>query len=77
MVKNISPSKVCVMKETPRIVITGIGSVTPLGYGVQTLFDAMKSKTSAVKRMPEWGDYDGLRSLVAAPCEIHNEKEIP
>ena len=77
MVKNNSQSKLCVMKETPRVAITGIGSVTPLGYGAKTLFDAMKNGTSAVKNMPEWGDYDGLRSLVAAPCEIRNEKDIP
>jgi len=65
------------MEKIPRVAITGIGAVTPLGYGAQTLFDAMKNRTSAVQRMPEWGDYDGLRSLVAAPCEIRNEKDIP
>lgn len=65
------------MKKIPRVVITGIGSVTPLGYGAGTLFEAMKNRTSAVKHLPEWEEYDGLRSLVAAPCEIRNEMDIP
>ena len=60
-----------------RVVITGLGAVTPMGYGVQTLFDALKDGKSAVKRMPEWEEYVGLRSLLAAPCEIRNEKDIP
>ena len=77
MEKSDTSSTVCVMKKIPRVVITGIGSVTPLGYGAGTLFDAIKNRTSAVKRMPEWEEYEGLRSLVAAPCEIRNEMEIP
>ena len=77
VVKHNFHSKVRVMTAIPRVAITGIGAVTPLGYGAKTLFDAMKDGVSAVKNMPEWGDYEGLRSLVAAPCEIRNEKDIP
>ena len=65
------------MNILPRVVITGLGSVTPLGYGADALFDNMSNRVSGVKRMPEWGEYEGLRSLVAAPCEIRNEKDIP
>jgi len=61
----------------PRVVITGLGSVTPLGDGVDALFDNITNRVSGVKRMPEWGEYEGLRSLVAAPCKIRNEKDIP
>ena len=64
------------MKER-RVVVTGVGAVSPLGYGAQTLFDGMVNGESAIKRMPEWGEYDGLRSLLAAPCDIRGEKEIP
>jgi len=60
-----------------RVVITGLGAVTPMGYGAQTLFDGLKDGRSTVKRMPEWEEYSGLRSLLAAPCEIRNEKDIP
>ncbi|MCK5843661.1 MAG: beta-ketoacyl-[acyl-carrier-protein] synthase family protein [Victivallales bacterium] len=64
------------MKER-RVVVTGLGAVSPLGYGVNRLFHGMMDGESAVKRMPEWGDYEGLRSLLAAPCEIRGEKDIP
>ena len=60
-----------------RVVVTGIGAVTPLGYGARTLFTSMKEGKSAVKRMPLWEEYAGLRSLIAAPCELRNEKDIP
>lgn len=60
-----------------RVVITGIGAVTPMGYGAERLFDGIRNGESAVKRMPEWNEYSGLRSLLAAPCEIRNEKDIP
>ena len=65
------------MNILPRVVITGLGSVTPLGDGADALFDNITNRVSGVKRMPEWGEYEGLRSLVAAPCEIRNEKDIP
>ena len=43
-----------------RVVITGVGCVTPMGYGAERLFDGISNGESAVKRMPEWEDYSGL-----------------
>jgi 3-oxoacyl-[acyl-carrier-protein] synthase II len=63
--------------KSRRVVITGMGSVTSMGYGVETLFNGLKDGRSTVKFMPEWSEYSGLRSLLAAPCEIRNEKDIP
>ncbi len=60
-----------------RVVITGVGAVTPMGYGAEALFEGIREGRSAVKRMPEWEEYSGLRSLLAAPCELRNEKDIP
>lgn len=60
-----------------RVVITGMGAVTPMGYGISALFDGIVKGKNTVKRMPEWSEYEGLRSLLAAPCEIRNEKDIP
>ena len=60
-----------------RVVVTGLGAVSPLGYGASRLFDGMENGDTAVKRMPEWSEYEGLRSLLAAPCEICGEKDIP
>lgn len=65
------------MSKESRVVITGLGTVNPTGYGVKNFFDILKSGQSSVKSMPEWSEYEGLRSLVAAPCEIRNEKSIP
>lgn len=65
------------MKKQNRVAITGIGTVNPLGYGSENLFNGIKNGRSAIKKLPEWADYDGLRSLVGAPCEIRNEKDIP
>ncbi|NOY75572.1 MAG: beta-ketoacyl-[acyl-carrier-protein] synthase family protein [Kiritimatiellaeota bacterium] len=64
------------MKER-RVVVTGMGCVSPLGYGARRLFDGILDNESAVEKMPEWSEYDGLHSLLAAPCEIRGEKDIP
>ncbi len=64
-------------RQSKRVVVTGVGAVSPYGYGSDTLFEGLKSGKSAVKRMDSWRKYDGLRSLVAAPCEIRGEKSIP
>jgi len=60
-----------------RVVVTGLGAVTPMGYGAETLFNSLRDNCSAIKAMDSWSEYDGLRSLVAAPCELKNEKLIP
>jgi 3-oxoacyl-[acyl-carrier-protein] synthase II len=60
-----------------RVVITGTGTVNPFGYGSKKLFDSLRNNQSAIRKMPFWSEYEGLKSLVAAPCEIEREKEIP
>ena len=60
-----------------RVVITGVGTVNPLGYGSKNLFNLLKENKSAIKKMPFWSEYEGLRSLVAAPCTIEGERDIP
>ena len=60
-----------------RVVVTGMGTVSPFGYGADVLFDALLAGKSAVRRMDGWEEYLGLRSFVAAPCEISGEKDIP
>ena len=65
------------MSKDNRVVITGLGTITPMGYGADNLFEGIKSARNVIKQMPQWSEYDGLNCLLAAPCEIKNEKAIP
>lgn len=60
-----------------RVVITGIGVVSPFGNGVAPLLEGVAAGRSAVRRMPGWEEYTGLQSLVGAPVEMVDEKRIP
>jgi 3-oxoacyl-[acyl-carrier-protein] synthase II len=60
-----------------RVVITGVGGVSPLGVTVPELIAGLEAGRSAVRRMEGWEQYGGLRSLVAAPAELRDEKRIP
>jgi 3-oxoacyl-[acyl-carrier-protein] synthase II len=60
-----------------RVVITGIGVVSPFGNGVNELINGIEEQRSAVRRMAGWEAYIGLRSLVGAPVDLRDEKRIP
>lgn len=60
-----------------RVVITGRGVVSPLGNSLNALMDGIAQGKSAVKPIPAWEKYKGLRSHVGAPIELTDEKEIP
>ncbi len=60
-----------------RVVITGMGVISPLGNSVSAMMDGLAAGTSAVERMDDWSIYKGLRSLVAAPAAAVDEKKIP
>lgn len=60
-----------------RVVITGMGVISPLGNDVSALMDGLAQGRSAVERMEGWSDYIGLHSLVGAPAVLENEKLIP
>ncbi len=60
-----------------RVVITGMGAVSPLGGNVREQAVALDEGRHGIRRMPEWAAYKGLRSLLAAPAELRNEKAIP
>ena len=60
-----------------RVVITGRGVVSALGSDLSSLMEGLSGGKSAVKAMPDWEGYKGLRSLLGAPAELQNEKEIP
>ena len=60
-----------------RVVVSGVGAVSPLGNDVLSLVEGVEQGKSAVQYMEGWNRYIGLRSLVAAPAELRNEKAIP
>ncbi|OGW27798.1 MAG: beta-ketoacyl synthase [Nitrospirae bacterium GWC2_57_13] len=60
-----------------RVVITGMGAVTPLGHDVPSLMAGIEEGRSAVRYMEGWDQYLGMRSLVGAPAELKDEKKIP
>ncbi|HEX9021887.1 MAG TPA: beta-ketoacyl synthase N-terminal-like domain-containing protein [Nitrospirota bacterium] len=60
-----------------RVVITGLGVVSPFGNGLPALMKGFEESRSAVRRMDGWEAYSGLQSLVGAPVEMEGEKRIP
>ena len=60
-----------------RVVITGVGAVSPLGNDVKELMEGIEKGRSAVRFMEGWDQYTGLRSHVAAPAEVKDERLIP
>jgi 3-oxoacyl-[acyl-carrier-protein] synthase II len=60
-----------------RVVITGIGVVSPFGNGLPALMKGIEEGQSAVRFMEGWDQYNGLRSLVGAPVKMQGEMSIP
>ena len=60
-----------------RVVITGVGAVSPMGSDVPSLIKGIEEGKSAIRFMEEWKTYKGMRCLVGAPAELKNENLIP
>jgi 3-oxoacyl-[acyl-carrier-protein] synthase II len=63
--------------QTKRVVITGMGSISPFGRGVDTLVESLFNMKSAVVHVPALADLGGLRTRVAALVTNIDPKEIP
>ena len=50
-----------------RVVVTGIGAISPLGNTFEDTWQAARGGKRGVKFMPEWSDIVGIRTHVAAP----------
>ncbi len=59
-----------------KVVITGLGAVTPFGSSVATMMKGIQESRSAVHFMDGWNQYKGLKSQVGAPAALINEKKI-
>jgi 3-oxoacyl-[acyl-carrier-protein] synthase II len=51
-----------------RVVITGMGGISPIGNDWPTIRARLKSRENAVVEMPEWGKYEGLHTRLGAPA---------
>ena len=60
-----------------RVVITGMGAITPFGRGVDTLMNALLGGESGVRILPELADIRGIRTRVAALVPGIDPGEIP
>ncbi len=60
-----------------RVVITGLGAVSPYGTGVDTFYQSLKQGKSAVDRHPPLEEVKGLRCHIAGIVPVLNEKQIP
>ena len=53
---------------TKRVVVTGMGAISPLGHDWPTVLAHLRSRRNAVQAMPEWDVYDGLNTRVGVPA---------
>lgn len=60
-----------------RVVVTGLGAVSPFGCGLGVLVEALSAGRSGVSALPEFGVVGGLRSLVAGAVPPLDAKQIP
>ena len=60
-----------------RVVITGMGAVSPYGKGVETFIESLIEGKSAITSVANLADIKGLRSWVAGLVDDIDPKEIP
>ena len=60
-----------------RVVVTGIGIVSPLGWDYEAATARLRANGHGFKAMPEWASYGHFNPRVAAPVEIPKELAIP
>ncbi|MGV3622656.1 MAG: beta-ketoacyl-ACP synthase [Archangium sp.] len=66
-----------------RVVVTGVGALSPLGHDWPTVFARLKSLENAVQVVPELGDYEGMLTRLHAPVapfvldeKVYNRKSL-
>jgi 3-oxoacyl-(acyl-carrier-protein) synthase len=56
------------MENQRRVVITGIGAITPIGIGVDAVWDGLRSRRSAVREITRF-DASPFKSRIAAQVD--------
>lgn len=52
-----------------RVVVTGMGAISPLGNDWESIKAYLKSGTNAVQRLSELAEYEGLQCHLGAPAK--------
>lgn len=52
-----------------RVVVTGMGAISPLGHDWPTVQARLRAGRNAVQRMPGWDAYEGLNTHLGAPAQ--------
>lgn len=60
-----------------KVVVTGIGLVSPLGNTIEEFQKALMSKQSGVVLMPKWDDVEGLRTRLAGKVTFEEPEYYP
>lgn len=55
-----------------RVVVTGMASISTLGETQEQMIQSLKACKNATRVVPEWGEYQGLRSSLFAPILNYN-----
>lgn len=53
-----------------RVVVTGMAAITPLGNDWETVAQKLKSQTTGIQRIDDWGKYKGLNTRLGAPVDF-------
>ncbi len=62
---------------TRRVVVTGMGALSPLGLDVASLWEGLAENRSGIRAVPEWEAVRGLHVRVGGFVPGYNEKMIP
>ena len=60
-----------------KVYITGMGGLTSLGTNIPDTFKALKENRSGIREMPDWRQYNGLHSFLAAPVPDYDISPLP
>ncbi len=63
--------------EPRRVVITGMGAISPFGQGVDIFYDSLSKGRSGITRHPDLESIEGSRSMVAGLVENVDPMMIP
>jgi 3-oxoacyl-[acyl-carrier-protein] synthase II len=61
-----------------RVVVTGLGFMSPLGNDIETLKQNLLNKKSGIRKIDNWSsEMNGMTTLIAAPVLEDNFQDIP